>query len=85
MKATVKKDAHKIFARKVNARTRPDMPWTDDENDYYETLKSLSGKKLKVERKYGSRVHLKYDKPKKVNGMTVVGIDLERDLVKMHK
>ena len=79
--AVIKKDAAAIFARKINKMIRPDAPWTKEWSSFYNTLKELGGKKMKIEKVYDNRIYLKYTKPRTENGMKIVGIDLDRSLV----
>jgi hypothetical protein len=83
MKAKIKKDAHSIFAHRVNMMIRPDAPWPKTYSDFYDTLKKLSGKTLEVTKTYDKRIVLGYKRPKIIDGMKVVGIDMDRDLVKI--
>ena len=80
----IKSNAAAIFSHKVNSSIRPDATWTPAQDSYYDTLKVLRGKKLKVDRVYGKRVVLRYtpaiQKKLKVD-KNIVSIDLERDLV----
>lgn len=83
MKAKIRKDASAIFARKVNRSISGRAVWPKTYSDFYEKLKKLAGKTLKVKKIYGKRIYLEYEKPETIGGMKVLGIDMDKELVEI--
>jgi hypothetical protein len=83
MKAKIRKDASAIFAEKVNRMVSGRAVWPKTYSDFYDKLKELSGKTLKVKKIYGKRIYLEYEKPETIDGMKVLGIDMDKELVEI--
>lgn len=86
--ATVRQDAPVLFAKKYNQLIRPDAPWSREASEFYDDLKKLAGKNLKIKRQYGKRVVLEYPDDMvydlQENGRVigqVNAIDMDKDLV----
>ena len=80
MKARIKPNAAEIFLKRER-KIFSVLPKTYRE--FANTLRELENKTLEILSEYDNRIVLKYPKPKNVEGMRVIGIDLEKDLVEI--